>query len=345
MRYKTIPVEEAVGMVLPHDITEIVPGGFKGARFRKGHVIKAEDVPKLKDLGKNHIYVLELEEDDLHEDEAALRMARVIAGEGVDWSEKVSEGKINLRAQYEGLLKVDWEKLLEINLLGEVAITTKHTNIWVKRGEFLAGVRAIPLVVKRALIEEVERIAKESPHKILRVLPQKIFKAGLVITGSEVFYGRIQDAFAPRLVPKLEAFGLKVEGPLYAPDDKAFILDSIRNLLSRGCEVVLVTGGMSVDPDDVTKVAIRELNPDQYCYGAPLLPGNMFLYASIGDRIILGIPACAMYFKATTLDVVLPRVLAGEKLDRREIAKLGHGGYCYNCKECHYPICPFGKAI
>ncbi|MCX7873757.1 MAG: molybdopterin-binding protein [Caldimicrobium sp.] len=345
MKYRVVPIEEAVGMVLPHDVTEIIPGEFKGARFKKGHIIKEEDVPKLKDLGKNHIYVLELEEEDIHEDEAALRMARAVAGEGVGWSESVSEGKITFKALYEGLLKVDIERLLEINLLGEVALTTKHNNVWVKKGEPLAGVRAIPLVVKEALLREVERIAQSSDKKILRVLPQKIFKAGLLITGTEVFYGRIKDAFAPKMLPKLSAFNLSVEGPLYAPDEKDFIRDTIRDFLDRGCEVVLVTGGMSVDPDDVTKVAIRELNPEVYVYGAPVLPGNMFLYALLGDnRVILGIPACAMYFKVTILDIILPRVLVGEKLDRRAIASLGHGGFCYNCKECHYPICPFGKA-
>ncbi|MGC8966105.1 MAG: molybdopterin-binding protein, partial [Caldimicrobium sp.] len=176
------------------------------------------------------------------------------------------------------------------------------------------------------------------------VLPKKLNKAGLVITGSEVFYGRIEDAFAPRMIPKLESFGLKVEGPLFAPDDKEFIKENIENLLKRGCELILVTGGMSIDPDDVTKLAIRDLNPEIYLYGTPVLPGNMFLYAYLSEgRVILGVPACAMYFRATVLDLVLPRVLAGEKLYRYDIAKLAHGGYCYNCPECRYPICPFGK--
>jgi len=344
MRSKIVPVEEAVGMVLPHDFTEIVPGVFKGARFKKGHIIKEEDIPKLKDLGKNHIYVLELEEDELHEDEAALRLARAVCGEGVTFSEEIREGKVNFRAAYDGLLKIEVEALLRINLLGEISLSTKHTNLWVKKGEFIAGGRAIPLVVKKSLLEEVEKICSEYPHKVLRVLPRKLEKAGLVITGSEVFYGRIEDAFAPRMIPKLEAFGLKVEGPLFAPDDKDFIKKNIINLLQKGCELILVTGGMSVDPDDVTKIAIRELNPEVYLYGTPVLPGNMFLYALLpNNRVILGVPACAMYFKITILDLVLPRVLVGERLSRLDIAKLGHGGYCYNCPECRYPICPFGK--
>ncbi|MGC9017506.1 MAG: molybdopterin-binding protein [Caldimicrobium sp.] len=345
MKYKTIPVEEAVGMVIPHDITEIVPGVFKGARFKKGHIIREEDIPKLKDLGKNYIYVLELDEDELHENDAAIRLAKAVAGEGVEWSEEIREGKVNFKAAYEGLLKIETEALLRINMLGEISLSTKHTNLWVKKGELIAGGRAIPLVVKRALLEEVERICSEYPVKVLRVLPKKLNKAGLVITGSEVFYGRIEDAFAPRMIPKLESFGLKVEGPLFAPDDKEFIKENIENLLKRGCELILVTGGMSIDPDDVTKLAIRDLNPEIYLYGTPVLPGNMFLYAYLSEgQVVLGVPACAMYFKTTVLDLVLPRVLAGEKLYRYDIAKLAHGGYCYNCVECRYPICPFGKA-
>lgn len=344
MKYRTIPVEEAIGMVLPHDITEIVPNKFKGARFKKGHVIREEDIPILKNLGKNHIYVFELEEDELHEDDAALRLAKAVAGEGVIYSEEIREGKVNFKAAYDGLLKVETETLLRINLLGEISLSTKHSNLWVKKGEFIAGGRAIPLVIKSSLIEEVEKICSQSPNKVLRVLPKKISKAGLVITGSEVFYGRIEDAFAPRMIPKLEAFGLTVEGPLFAPDNLDFIYDNIVNLLNKGCELILVTGGMSVDPDDVTRLAIKKLEPEIYLYGTPVLPGNMFLYTSLKDgRTILGVPACAMYFKITILDLVLPRVLAGERFTRLDIAKLGHGGYCYNCPECRYPICPFGK--
>lgn len=216
MKVKLIPIEEAIGTILPHDITEIVPGKFKGARFKKGHIIREEDIPKLKDLGKNHIYVLELEEEEMHEDEAAFRLARAVAGEGVVYSKEIREGKVNFKAEREGLLKIETEALLRINLLGEISLSTKHTNLWVKKDEFIAGGRAIPLVIKKSIMEEVEKICQEYPQKVLRVLPQKIYKAGLVITGSEVFYGRIEDAFAPRMIPKLEAFGLSVLGPLFA---------------------------------------------------------------------------------------------------------------------------------
>ncbi|WP_210534600.1 molybdopterin-binding protein [Thermosulfurimonas marina] len=342
MRARTVPVEEAVGMVLPHDITEIRPGEFKGAAFRKGHIIRPEDVSHLKRLGKDHIYVLEMEPDEAHEDEAALRLARAVAGEGVTFSEEVREGKVTFTAAREGLFKVDTEALYRINLLGEIALTTRHGNFWVKKGEKLAGGRAIPLVVKKGLLEEVERIASESPG-VLRVLPRKMERAGLVITGNEVYYGRIKDAFAPVMIPKLEAYGLSVSGPVFVPDDRARIREAIEGLLAEGVDLVLVTGGMSVDPDDVTRLAIADLGPEPFTYGAPVLPGNMFLVAYLGEKALLGVPACGMYHGVTILDLVLPRVLAGEVLTRKEIAALGHGGYCLHCKECRFPVCPFGR--
>lgn len=342
MRAKTIPVEEAVGMVLPHDITEIRPGEFKGAAFKKGHVIQESDIPHLKRLGKEHIYVLEMEPDELHEDQAALRLAQAVAGEGVAYSEEVREGKVTFWAEREGLFKVDTEALYRINLLGEIALSSRHGNFWVKKGEKLAGGRAIPLVVKASLLEEVERLAAKSPG-VLRVLPSKMEKAGLVITGNEVYYGRIKDAFAPVMIPKLESYGLEVLGPVFVPDDRGRIKEALQGLLDQGAQVVLVTGGMSVDPDDVTRAAISDLGPDPLTYGAPVLPGNMFLVAYLGPRAILGVPACGMFHGVTVLDLVLPRVLAGEVLTRKEIAALGHGGYCLHCKECWFPVCPFGR--
>ncbi len=342
MRVRTIPVEEAVGMVLPHDITEIRPGEFKGAAFKKGHVIRKEDIPHLKRLGREHIYVLEIEPGELHEDEAALRLAKAVAGEGVGYAEEVREGKLTFYARREGLFKVDTEALYRINLLGDIALSTRHGNFWVREGESLAGVRAIPLVIREDIVTEAERIAAESPG-VLRVLPRRMSRAGLVITGTEVYFGRVRDAFAPVMQPKLQAYGLEVLGPIFVPDDSQLIREAINSLLSQGAEVVLVTGGMSVDPDDVSRKAIAELNPDLLTYGAPVLPGNMFLVAYLGERAILGVPACGMYHGVTILDLVLPRILVGEKLTRREIASLGHGGYCLNCRECRFPVCPFGR--
>ncbi|WP_456431960.1 molybdopterin-binding protein [Thermosulfuriphilus sp.] len=342
MKYRTVPVEEAVGMVIPHDITEIRPGIFKGPAFRKGHIITAEDIPHLKRLGKDHIYVIEYEKDDLHENEAALILAKAVAGEGVSFDPEVVEGKITFKAARDGLFKVEKEALLALNLLGEVMLATRHGNLFVRTGESLAAGRAIPLVVKKSLVDQAAQIARET-RGILKVLPFIRSRASLVITGSEVFYGRISDAFEPVMREKLSLLGAEIISVAFAPDEVAVIQSRIQSALEAGAEFILCTGGMSVDPDDVTRVAIKEVGAQEIYYGSAVLPGAMFLVAYIKDVPILGIPACAMYHRITVLDLVLPRIMAGEKIGRRELAELGHGGYCLNCKPCRFPICPFGR--
>ncbi|WP_028845830.1 molybdopterin-binding protein [Thermodesulfatator atlanticus] len=338
---RRVPVEEAVGMVIPHDLTEIRPGEFKGPAFKKGHVVKEEDIPRLKRMGKDHIYALELEEGEIHEDEAALRLANAVAGEGVYHDPNIKEGKVTFHAAYEGLLKIDTEALYQLNLLGEIMLSTKHDGFFVRKQEAIAAGRAIPLVVKGKLLDEVEKIC--ASQKILTVKPPTIRKAALVITGNEVYYGRVEDAFVPALTPKLKKFGLEILGVKFCPDQEDFITKAISDMLASGAELVLVTGGMSVDPDDVSPKAIAALGVDSLAYGSPVLPGAMFLVAYKGKVPILGIPACGMYFKTTVLDLVLPRVICGEKITRKELAKLGHGGFCFGCKKCTFPVCPFGR--
>ncbi len=342
MRYRTVPVEEAIGMVIPHDITEIRPGAFKGPAFRKGHVITADDIPRLKRLGKNHIYVIEYESDDLHENEAALALAAAVAGEGVTYDPEVVEGKITFRAARDGILKVNKEALLSFNLLGEVMLATRHENFFVRQGEPLAAGRAIPLVVKKSLVDEAVSIAQRAGG-ILRVSPLVKRKAALIITGSEVFYGRIEDAFEPVMRRKIEQLGGEIISVAFAPDEVNIIRSRLEAALTAGAELILCTGGMSVDPDDVTRAAIRDLGAEEIYYGSAVLPGAMFLVAYHEGRPILGVPACAMYHQITVLDLVLPRILAGEKITRKELAALGHGGYCLNCKPCRFPLCPFGR--
>ncbi|OAG26881.1 molybdopterin-binding protein [Thermodesulfatator autotrophicus] len=341
MKARTVPVEKAVGMIIPHDLTEIIPGKSKGPAFKKGHVIREEDVPRLKRMGKDHIYVLELEPDEIHEDEAALRLAKAVAGEGIEYDPNIKEGKVVLRAAYQGLFKVNTEALYQLNLLGEIMLSTRHSNFMVKKGEAVAAGRAIPLVVKDPLLDEVEKIC--SSNKVLYIKKPVINKVGLVITGNEVYYGRVEDAFFPALSPKLKSYGLEIIGPRFCPDNSEVITRAISEVISAGAEMVLVTGGMSVDPDDVTPKAIANVGVDSLVYGSPVLPGAMFLVAYKGEVPILGIPACGMYFKVTVLDLVLPRVICGEKLGREDMAKLGHGGFCLGCKECRYPVCPFGR--
>jgi hypothetical protein len=357
--YGAIPLTEAVGLVLAHDITEIRRGEFKGRAFRKGHVVKPEDICHLQRLGKENLFVLRLTPDDMHENDAARAMAEALIGEGVRIHGEPKEGKIDLVADRDGMLSVNKEALLCFNMLGDVMCSTLHNATLVKEGQKVAGTRAIPLVVKRSVVEEAVRTAR-GVGSILSVKPLRKPRAGIVITGNEVYYGRIQDAFAPVIQEKLQPFGGEIVGVHYAPDDERFIVEKTRALIDAGADLIITTGGMSVDPDDVTRFAIRSLGASNWTYGSPVLPGAMFLIAYLDkppgkarksngngasrDTIpVLGIPACGMYARITLFDILLPRVLAGERIGRREIAELGHGGLCMKCRTCAYPACPFGK--
>ena len=362
---KTVPVTEAVGTVLAHDITEIRPGEFKGAAFRKGHVIREEDICHLQRLGKEHLFVLHISEDEMHEDDAAYAIANALLGDGIRIKGEPKEGKINLTAERDGLLLVNREALMEFNMLGEVMCSTLHNNTLVKKGQTVAATRAIPLVVKRELVEKAVSIAEKVkssptlPHQlrvqgtggVLQIREMRKPRTGIVITGNEVYYGRIKDAFSQVIASKIKSFDGEVVGIYFAPDDKAFIERRLRELIEAGADLLITTGGMSVDPDDVTRFAIRNLGVSDIAYGSAVLPGAMFLvaYVEAGSTPqplipILGIPACGMYAKTTVFDLVLPRVLAGEQIGRRELAELGHGGLCMKCEICRYPVCPFGKA-
>jgi hypothetical protein len=339
---KTIPIQEAIGTVLAHDITEIRPGEFKGRAFKRGHVVRKEDICHLKRLGKDHLFVLNLADDEVHEDDAAFAFANSLMGHGVTIQGEPKEGKINIIAEADGLLKIQKDALLEFNLLGDAMCATLHDNTVVKKGQIVAGTRAIPLIVKKDIVQAAAAIGRNAGH-IISVRNMRRPKAGVVITGNEIYYGRIQDAFAPIISEKIKALDGEIVGIYFAPDDEAFIESRLRELLRAGADLLITTGGMSVDPDDVTRFAVRNLGATDITYGSAVLPGAVFLTAYLDDVPILGIPACGMYAKTTVLDVVLPRVLAGEKIGRRELSELGHGGLCRKCDPCHYPVCPFGK--
>ena len=344
---KKIPVENSIGTVLAHDITEIRPGEFKGRAFKKGHIIKEEDVCHLKRIGKENLFALNIAEDEMHEDDAAFALANALMGEGVGIQGEPKEGKINIVATKDGLLKIDKDALLELNMLGDVICATLHNNTLVRKGQSVGGTRAIPLVVKKNIVLDAVRIG-EKAGKIIHVREIRKPKAGIVITGNEVYYGRIKDAFAPVITNKIHEIGGETIGVYYAPDDESFIQARLRELISAGADLLIVTGGMSVDPDDVTRFAVRNLGATDITYGSAVLPGAMFLVAYLDTDgrpsvPILGIPACGMYAKRTIFDLILPRILAGERIVRRELAELGHGGLCMNCEVCRYPLCPFGK--
>ncbi|OGP64638.1 MAG: molybdopterin-binding protein [Deltaproteobacteria bacterium RBG_16_42_7] len=338
----TIRVEEAVGTVLAHDITEIRRGEFKGRAFKKGHLIRKEDVGHFKDLGKENLFVLQLEEDEIHEDEAAFVLSRALAGKGVVFNGEPKEGKISLLAEYDGLLKVKAGALQGFNLLGEVMCATRHNNTLVKKGEHLAATRAIPLVIRREILSRAVKICEEV-RGVVEVRPLKKAHAGLIITGNEVYTKRIEDKFEPIIRKKINKIGSEVCGVRLAPDKKEIISDHIRELIGFGADLLILTGGMSVDPDDVTRLAVKDAGATEITYGSAVLPGAMFMIAYLRDIPLLGVPGCALFHEITIFDILLPRILAGERIGRKEMASLGHGGLCLNCGECQYPVCPFGK--
>ena len=341
---KKINVKDAVGTKLAHDITEIRPGEFKGPAFRKGHTVCNDDICHLQKLGKNRLYLIDLEEDEIHENQAASILARGLAGEGIEWKDNPREGKIGLHAAFDGLLTVDIAALAAFNMVDEVMCATLHSHTLVKKGELVAATRAIPLVMKRAPIERAAAIAGQHGGAVTVKTLRKA-KAGLVVTGSEVYHGLIEDKFAPILSAKLIGLGSAVAGEVYTPDDEEMIVNAISSHLDNGCDLLLLSGGMSVDPDDVTRTAIRRAGADEVYYGAAALPGAMFLTAYIGEVPLLGVPACGLHHRITVLDLVLPRILSGEKIGKKELSFIGHGGLCKDCPECRYPHCPFGKGM
>jgi molybdenum cofactor synthesis domain-containing protein len=337
---KTVPVQEAVGMVLCHDMTKIVPGEYKGPAFRKGHIIAQEDIQALLEIGKEHVYVLHMEKGRIHEDEAAARIARAAMGPGITLSE-VCEGRINFMAA-PGLLDVNVEALDRINAIEEVVLATMHTGQQVTRPRAVAGTRVVPLVIDEEKISRVEAICAEYPY-VVGVLPFIHRKVGLVTTGSEVYHGRIKDKFGPVIREKFDRLGSTVMDQRFASDDPAMTRDAILAFIAEGAEMVVVTGGMSVDPDDQTPTAIRSTGAEVVTYGAPTFPGVMFMIAMLDGVPILGLPGCVMYYRASIFDLVVPRLLAGREITRQDIVAMGHGGFCAGCDTCRYPTCPFGK--
>lgn len=338
---KVIPVWEAEGAVLCHDITEIVPGKVAGRAFKKGHVIKKDDITKLLKLGKEHLYVWEVNKNVIHEDDAAIKIARAVAGSGILLTAP-AEGKVELKAAIDGMLKIDIDALEEINDISEVIVASIHSNQLVRAGEIVAGCRVVPLVIETAQIDNVEDIG-QSCFPVMEIRPLTSLKVGIVTTGSEVYHGRIPDQFGPVLEKKITALGSQVLRQIVVDDAVDRIANAIQTLLQEGAEMIITTGGMSVDPDDVTPAGIRAAGGRVVLYGAPVLPGSMFMLAYIGSVPVLGLPGCVMYRKTTIFDLIIPRILVGDIISRKDIVRLAHGGLCTNCDPCQYPHCAFGK--
>ena len=337
---KKIKTTEAVGYILQHDITEIIPGEFKGRAFKKGHIITEEDIPHLLRLGKDHIFVFKLGEDKIHENEGAMILGKLGQGENISLGSEIKEGKINFNSSIDGILKVDSEKLFELNMLGEISFATLPNNIPVKKGELVGGARIIPLVIEKEKMDRAKALIKDP---ILNIRPYKKYKVGIITTGNEVFYGRIKDKFGPVILEKLKPYNSEIIGQALCPDDKEIIKEKAREFLDKGATMIIFTGGMSVDPDDMTPTSIIELGGELISYGAPVLPGSMFLLSYLGDIPMMGLPGCVMFAKKTVFDLVLGRVMTGERLTKADIMRYATGGLCQSCEVCHYPNCTFGK--
>lgn len=355
---KLVATEEAIGQVLCHDMTQILPGGtddaghelprYKGPRFKKGHVVTAEDVPVLLSMGKKHLYVFEFEPGMLHENDAARRLAALCLGENTRAQGEPSEGKIGIEAACDGVFLLDSERLVALNCTDEVMVATRKGNFAVSKGDALAGTRVIPLVVQESVLENAERIADvANKGQLMRVAPWKLKTAALVVTGSEVAEGLIEDKFSPVVERKLAGFGVECISKTYPGDDMDALVAAINSARTSGADMVVCTGGMSVDPDDNTPGAIKRAGANIVSYGAPVLPGAMLLVGYFEDgskRVpVVGLPGCVMYNAATIFDLVLPRIVADVTIDRPFLAALGEGGLCLHCNPCTFPVCPFGK--
>ena len=337
---KLIKTTEAVGHVLCHDLTQILPGEFKGARFRKGHIVTEEDIPVLLSMGKENLYIFELDSDKVHENDAAEVLCEICKGDNIARSE-VKEGKIELTAACDGCFTLDTDRLYRINSIDEIMIATRKANTAVRAGDKLAGTRVIPLVIDKDKLTEATAIMGGDP--LMNVVPYKLKTAAVITTGSEVYHGRIEDKFTPVLIDKLSAYGIQVSEHITVDDGIENITAAIEQVRDKA-DLILCTGGMSVDPDDNTPGAIKESGAKIITYGAPVLPGAMILLGYFEDGTpILGLPGCVMYAKATVFDLVMPRIAAGIRLTKADFVAYGEGGLCLSCPDCTYPHCPFGK--
>ncbi len=339
-----VPVEKAVGQHALHDMTQIIPGEVKEAAFHAGQVLDIGDVCRLQHMGRSNVYTAENApnvDEWIHEDAVVQEFAKLMPGRGIVTEGPPREGKINFKAARDGLLWVDEDRLERFNLIPDVMCATRHSMGIIKEGTRLAGSRAIPLYLAKQLLIKAVATLEEGP--LFEVLPMRQGKIGILVTGTEVFSGLIQDKFEPIITQKAEALNCSVVKTCIVPDDATQITNAVHELIAAGADLIVSTAGMSVDPDDVTRKALVDAGLTDILFGLPVLPGTMTLVGRIGNVQVVGAPACALFYKTTGVDFILPRLLAGQKITRLDLAKLGHGGLCMECKSCSYPKCPFGR--
>jgi formylmethanofuran dehydrogenase subunit E len=342
---KTVAAEEAMGREVVHDMTSIDPGKSKGAAFRKGQVFEVGDLCRLQHMGRNNLYIEsgEVGEEWVHEDDCAKAFASAMSGVGVVIDGEPHEGKVTLKAAHDGLFRVNTDALYAFNLCPGVMAASRNGWTVVKEGAEVAGTRAIPLYLQRNDFVRAMQVLDSSEVPLFSVLPLRKAKVGVLITGDEVFSGKIEDRFEEIIRRKVTALGSEVHRAILVPDNREMIRDNARTLLDDGCNIIITTAGLSVDPDDVTRHGLVDAGAHDMLYGAPLLPGTMTLIGRIGTARLLGVPACALFFKHTSLDLILPRLLADVDVTRDDLARMGEGGMCLGCANCTFPKCPFGK--
>jgi len=338
---KKVPVEKAVGMKLCHDITQIIPGKFKGSAFRKDHIIKQRDVEKLKKIGKEYIYVWQPKPEEVHENKASERISQAVSGKNIKIGEPV-EGKITLRSTTKGIFKINSNLLYKINSIKNITISSLPNNFTVIDNQGLAGVRIVPLTIEDKYIKRIEFICKKE-GTVFSVKKYQKLSVGIITTGNEVYKDLIKDEFGPLLRKKFAYFGADIKGQILCPDKIEEILKAISYFVQQNVDLIALTGGMSIDPDDLTPGAIKKSGAKIITYGVPVQPGNMFLMAYLGDTALIGIPGASLFYDNTILDIVLPRIFVGDKMIRKDFIKMGEGGYCSVCPSCHYPFCYFGR--
>lgn len=336
---KKVKVQDAIGMTLCHDITAMVDG-FKGAAFKRGHVITQEDIPKLLDIGKQHVFIWEENAGEIHEEDAARRLSQMTTVNGAHYG-SISEGKVQLFADQDGMFRVDKALLAAVNRIGDITITTLPDHYPVKAGDRLASMRIVPLVTEERQIAEAEALCADKQLYDLR--PFKPLKVGIIITGSEIYHGRIKDKFERVARAKLAHYPAEILGVHVCDDELDMIVGAGRTLLAEGAELLIFSGGMSVDPDDLTPSAIREMGAEIVSYGVPSQPGNMTLVAYLDQAALLGVPGAAISRPTTMFDVLLPQIFCGDPLTKDDLIRLGEGGLCQMCDNCHFPNCAFGR--
>ncbi len=337
---KKIAVEDAVGCVLAYDITEVnLEKGIKRRAYKRGHIIQADEIEHLRSLGRRNIFIEDGEDDGIHEDDAARTAAPLIAGENITFDSETSEGKVSFYAAVDGVFKVDEERLFEINNLGIPSLPTIHNNMGVEKDKQVAAFRIIPLICENSVMERMKEILKTP---LISVKPYVVKTAALLVTGTEVFEGKIKDGFRPILEKKLKNYGVEITDYRVIPDDAGLIINSVREM-AENAGMLITTGGTSVDPDDITAQALLDAGVVYDMKGTPIQPGNNMTVGYMNGKTVCAVPAAALHFHSTSLDILLPRILAGEKITKRDMALLAHGGLCHFCKKCVYPICPFGR--